>query len=142
MNGWHTQDIQKLYCVTIDMIEAGEAALLDIQNNILHHGQYTTCILSYDRFCRGSELFWCPLSNHHLLSKSVQFIVVPEGEVFTGILPQILEFISGDLIYNYPLNRIAGHDLFLIDSKNDPQGKSQSNPHTRLINRGPSSVTT
>jgi hypothetical protein len=130
----HSKGETATYCVTIDMLETAATAFLQLDSNLLHLGQLTAAIMSYDRTCRTSEIIWCPKTKHHVKTEAVQFIVMPVGEVFSGTLPTVLTWVDSSDIHAYPLSRVAGHDLFLVDSKNDQFGKGHSNPHTRRLN--------
>ena len=136
----HSKADTSTYPVTIDMIESAEKELLDIDHCLEDQGVYTVSVISYDRFCRTSEIVKCDATSHHLRAEAVQFVVMPLGEVFTGTLPKKLVYVSGCDVWQIPAERIAGDNLFIVNSKNDKYGRGQSNPHTRVLNPPSTSV--
>jgi hypothetical protein len=131
-----------LYAVSIDMIEHGKNELLHVETSLEDLGVYTEQVIAHGHINRSSEVIWCPKTSHHLRTKGVHFYLMPnEGDVYTGEnYPDHPLIVEASMMDNYPDERVAGHNLFLINSKTDRYGKGYANPGKRKLVLPPEAV--
>lgn len=130
----HSTAETSLYSVSIDMIEHAAKELLRVEDSLEDLGVLTQQVIAYGHINRSSETIWCPKTKHHLKTEMVHFYLMPnEGEVYSGVFPKNPLEVSADMMDSYPDERVAGHNLFLIDSKTDKYGSGHPNPGVRQL---------
>jgi len=128
--GHSTSDTTTLM-VTADMLCTAKNTLLDVVNDLTHLAVYSCSVVSYCLVCRTSEIMFCPATSHHLVTEKVEFIILPVGSHHNGSMPARYTLVDATQTHKYPISRVAGHFITVIDSKNDQFGTGNRYPHIR-----------